>query len=124
MKNIKTDARNRLHVSSLTDCMRVNLDSPGIFEFDPLRAICHWLVSGARSRRPNYNRQQAVSLIKEVIPGPEGETEAEALAALPVLDDLLLATDESPADNDSDNDSNFSEISYLSDVSEFDSDHE
>ena len=43
MKLIKTDARNRLTVTVLTDAMRIKLLCPSISEFEPTDAIHAWM---------------------------------------------------------------------------------
>ena len=59
MKLIKTDRRNRLKGTTLTDVMRVKLLSPDISDFDPTTAIHLWNTTGSRSRRPLYKGTKA-----------------------------------------------------------------
>ena len=54
MKLNKTDIRNRLTVTVLTDVMRIKLLSPSISEFEPTNAIHAWNATGHRSRRPYH----------------------------------------------------------------------
>ncbi|XP_070573865.1 uncharacterized protein [Ptychodera flava] len=54
MKLTKTDYRNRLSSATLTDIMRIKLQSPNISEFDPIPAIHLWNSSTQRHRRPTF----------------------------------------------------------------------
>lgn len=49
---IKSDWRNRLQPSTVSDLMMLKLSNLTVETFDPLQAICIWAKSGRVSRRP------------------------------------------------------------------------
>lgn len=67
MKKVKTDWRSSLKSDTLSDLMLVQLHSVDLDHFDPLPSINHWMTSGARKRRPNYerNNEPGTSATKE-----------------------------------------------------------
>ena len=67
MKLVKTDTRNKLSTSAMTDTMRINLLSPSVTDFDPTVAIHVWNCRHtrerkARKRRPHYISSKATML--------------------------------------------------------------
>ena len=54
MKQIKSDWRSNLGLEQINELMTVQLLSPDIKDFDPVKAIDLWVTSGLRRRRPDY----------------------------------------------------------------------
>lgn len=75
MKHIKTDFRNKMKCSTLSDLMRVHLHSDPIETFDPTDAISDWYkVSAEAKRKPLYNVAKPALLASSI-------EDAEAMAA-------------------------------------------
>ena len=56
MKGIKTDCRNRLKEGSLNTLFRIKLLSPEEADFDPEKAVEHWMASSKRRVRETQSR--------------------------------------------------------------------
>uniref|UniRef100_A0A4W5JT32 HAT C-terminal dimerisation domain-containing protein n=1 Tax=Hucho hucho TaxID=62062 RepID=A0A4W5JT32_9TELE len=54
MKQVKTDWRSNLKSDTLSDLLMVQLSSPEIREYDPIKAVMLWHQDSIRSRRPDF----------------------------------------------------------------------
>ena len=72
MKKIKNDWRSRLTNESLTNLMRVKIESPSVADYDPAPALQLWQCGGVRARRPG------VKIYKARKPkAPESDSESD-----------------------------------------------
>lgn len=55
MGKIKADCRSCLSVDILDCLMRIQIEGPGVAEFNPQPGLQMWWASGMRMRRPNFN---------------------------------------------------------------------
>ena len=95
MKLIKTDARNRLSTSAMTDAMRIHLQSPSIKDFDPTEAIHAWNSSShkmGRRRRPHYMSSK-MTIINELQEDVQLNTPAGASQSAAATDDVSDVSD-------------------------------
>lgn len=54
MKQVKTDWRSNLKSDTLSDLLTVQLSSPEIREYDPIKAGILWHQDSVRIRRPDF----------------------------------------------------------------------
>ena len=101
MKLIKTDHRNRLKGSTLSNVMRIRLHSPSVSDFNPEEAIHVWNTS-CHKRRPNH-RPSSVMAALEASDTPSTENlELEEGANSGAMESLNTADQKVPEHIDSD----------------------
>ena len=108
MKLVKTDSRNKLTTSALTDVLRINLLSPPIGEFDPTKAIHKWNSLAFRSRRPGQKASLQSQLTENLMCASASASAGSATAAASTSKEHAILESESETDADSD----FSEMDF------------
>ncbi|KAM9559994.1 zinc finger protein 862-like [Salvelinus alpinus] len=65
MKQVKTDWRSNLKSDTLSDLLMVQLSSPEIREYDPIKAVMLWHQDSVRSRRTDFmDRAKRVIMVE------------------------------------------------------------
>lgn len=110
LKTIKTDWRNKLSDSAVTDLIRIALESADIKLFNPDTSIHAWNKRSIRGRRPNQKRWRTHKKSQEpVVAGP--------------AEDLSVSDDADTSDSDS-SDSDCDSDSHTETMSVSDSDED
>jgi hypothetical protein len=97
MKIIKTEYRNRMTSSTLTQVLRIKLNSASISDFDPTPAIHTWNTGKRRPTPHCTSRLQALNQAGSSQPAKQ-ESEQETEAGLETADHMAIDAVESESD--------------------------
>ncbi len=105
MKFIKNNKRSRMTSSALSDLMRINACDTDVDDFDPQKAISHWVTSAKKGR--TVLRKQKMKPFKVATGKHAPQDNLEGGAAREVNDEEPLLPALPPPDSDSDDDTNY-----------------